>query len=58
MELPTRTDALKRMLPIGTPANWSRAIAHDCFVFNIAKWNEVFPEYLLSRHTAAGAQAS
>ena len=46
------------MLPIGTPANRSRAIAHDCFVFNIAKWNEVFPEYPLSRHSVAGARAS
>lgn len=57
-QLLTRTDDLKRTLPVGTPANWSRAIAHDCFVFNIATWNEVFPEYPLSRHSAAGAQAS
>ena len=57
-QLLTRADDLKRTLPIGTPADWSRAIAHDCFVVNIDKWNEVFPEFPLSRHSAAGTQPS
>ena len=53
-----RAEDLKRMLPVGTPAGWSRAIAHGCFVFNIAEWNEVFPDYPLSRHSAAGVPAA
>lgn len=57
-QLQTRAEDLKRMLPIGTPARWSRAIAHGCFVFNIAEWNEVFPDYPLSRHSAAGVPAA
>ena len=57
-QLLTRTDDLKRTLPTGTPASWSRAIAHGCIVFNISKWNEAFPEYPLSRLSAADGQAS
>ena len=57
-QLLTRTDDMKRTLPGGTPVRWSRALAHDCLVFNIAKWNEVFPEYPISRHSAAGVPAS
>ena len=57
-QLLTRADDLRRTLPVGTPADWSRAIVHDCFVFNITKWNEVFPEFPLSRHSAAGTQPS
>lgn len=49
---------LKRRLPVGTPADWTRPIAHDCHMFNIAKWNEVFPQYPLSRDSATGSQAS
>ena len=33
-------------------------MVHDCRVFNVAKWNEVFPRYPLSRHSAANSQAS
>ena len=47
--LMVRADDLKRRLPIGMPATWMRSMARDCLVFNIAKWNEVFPEYPLSR---------
>ena len=47
--LMSRTEDLRRKLPVGTPVNWVRAIAQDCLVFNIAKWNEVFPEFTLSR---------
>ena len=57
-QLLTRTDDLKRTLPIGTPVRWSRAFAHDCYVVNIAKWNEVFPQYPLSRHSAASSGPS
>jgi len=51
-QLVTRTDELKRRLPAGAPAVGTRSIAHDCCVFNVAKWNEVFPQYPLSRHSA------
>ena len=47
--LMSRTEDLRRKLPTGTQVNWVRAIARDCLVFNIAKWNEVFPELPLSR---------
>ena len=47
--LMSRTEDLRRKLPVGTPASWERAMAQDCLVFNIAKWNEVFPEFPLSR---------
>ena len=57
-QLLTRSDTLKRRLPTGTPAGWSRPIAHDCIVFNIAAWNKAFPQYPLSRHSAAGRQVS
>jgi len=52
-QLVTRTDDLKRKLPVGSPAGWSRPIAHDCCIFNAAKWNEVFPRYPLSRRSDA-----
>lgn len=47
--LMSRTEDLRRKLPSGPQVNWVRAIALDCLVFNIAKWNEVFPEFPLSR---------
>ena len=56
-QLLTRTDDLKRRLPAGTPAGWVRPMAHDCFVFNVAKWNKVFPRYPLSRHSVAEERA-
>ena len=57
-QLVTRTDELKRRLPVGSPAGWTRAMAHDCCVFNVAKWNEVFPRYPLSRHSTGNSEAS
>ena len=47
--LVTRNDDLKRRLPNGAPANWVREMAQDCIVFNIAKWNDKFPDYPLLR---------
>ena len=47
--LVTRTDALKRELPSGTPCSWTRPIARDCVVVNMAAWNRKFPEFRLSR---------
>ena len=48
-QLQTRTEDLKRRLPVGQPVNWARSIVEDCLVFNIAKWNTTFPEYRLNR---------
>ena len=56
-QLLTRTDDLKRRLPVGVPADWTRPIAHHCCVVNVAKWNEAFPRYPLSRDSATGSQA-
>ena len=44
-----RTEDLRRKLPVGTPAIWGRAMVRDALVFNVTKWNEVFPEFPLSR---------
>ena len=57
-QLLNRTDDLKRRLPVGKRMSWNRAMAHDCRVFNIAKWNDAFPEYPLSRHSASGPRQS
>ena len=57
-QLLTRTDDLKRRLPVGAPADWTRPIAHNCRVVNVAKWNEVFPQYPLSRDSAADSRVS
>ena len=57
-QLVTRTDDLKRRLPVGSPAEWTRAMAQDCCVFNVAKWNEVFPQFPLSRASEEGFEAS
>ena len=57
-QLLTRSDDLKRRLPVGTQADWTRPIAHGCYVVNVAKWNEMFPQYPLSRHSAGDSEAS
>ena len=44
-----RTDGLKRRLPAGLHPNWRRAIAQDCLVFNVEKWNRAFPQFPLER---------
>ncbi len=53
-ELLTRTDALKRQLPlIGPQAKpWSQTFVHGCVVMNMAEWNRKFPELAVSRVTA------
>lgn len=49
--LNTRTEALKRKLPINGPNErpWARPIANSCAVFNIETWNEKFPRYPIER---------
>ena len=56
-DLTTRTDALRRLLPLDGPAlgSWSRPIVADCFVFNVGSWNRNFPRYPLIR-LSSGSQ--
>ena len=46
----TRMDSLKRELPAGTPGAWSRhAVAENCIVVDVDRWNRTFPTLRLSR---------
>ena len=51
VELSTRTDDLKRKLPLNGPPSgkWKRPIVTDCRVFNIDTWNKHQPRFPLSR---------
>ena len=40
---------LDRKLPVGIPRTWHRPIARGCGVFNLASWNEQFPNLQVSR---------
>lgn len=44
-----RTDALRRKLPSGRPAGWTRAMAEDVSVFNEETWNERLAEFPMVR---------
>jgi hypothetical protein len=50
-ELLTRTDDLRRKVPVDGPASgvWQRKIIAGCAVFNIATWNANLPTYSVSR---------
>lgn len=50
-ELLTRTEDLKRKLPLKGPASgtWKRKIAAGCSVFNIEAWNKHLPDYPITR---------
>ena len=54
--LVTRTDDLKCELPAKLHAGWTRVIAHGCCIFNVASWNNAFPECPLVRISDAGLQ--
>jgi len=48
--------ALQKELPIGKASKrWRQEIAKSCQVVNIAKWNDNFPKWPLSRMVPAGA---
>lgn len=55
--LVARADDLKRELPSKGPRDkpWPRPFVHGCAVFNIASWNERFPDYLVTRMDATDA---
>lgn len=49
-ELLSRTEDLKRKLPVRQPSkDWPRPFVEGCAVFNIATWNNRFPNYLVTR---------
>lgn len=48
-QLLTRTDALNRGLPSGTPCTWEGPLSKGCIVMNIEEWNRTFSEFRLSR---------
>ena len=46
-----RTEALKKKLPILGPGSddWSRPFVRNCMVFNLAAWNNHFPQFPVAR---------
>lgn len=50
-ELITRTDSLKRQIPMTGPANhpWKKPFVAGCAVMNLAAWNKVMPHIPASR---------
>ena len=52
-DLDTRTDELKRKLPVQIPesVSWPRSLANSCAVFNIASWNRNLPQYPVTRRS-------
>lgn len=50
-ELITRTDALKRQIPMSGPANrpWKKPFVADCAVMNLAAWNKALAHIPASR---------
>ena len=49
VNLQSRTQGLRSKLPVGGPSSWIRPIAEDCAMFNLASWNERFPNFQVSR---------
>ena len=42
---------LKQELPVGKPSKrWKKTIADSCHVLNIAKWNDVFPNWPITKN--------
>ena len=48
-DLDKRTKDLERKLPVGKPDSWIRPIVAGCGVFNLASWNERFPNFQVRR---------
>lgn len=50
-ELLTRTDALKRQLPMAGPRDrpWKKPFVAGCAVMNLAAWNKALPQFPASR---------
>ena len=52
-ELQSRTDSLRRILPLQAPTSWIRPVVAGCGVFNITTWNRNFPELAVRRLSAS-----
>lgn len=50
-ELLTRTDALKRQIPVAGPGDrpWKKPFVTGCAVMNLDAWNKVLPQFPASR---------
>lgn len=57
-ELLTRTDALKRQLPLSGPDGkaWKRPFVSGCAVLNLAAWNKAFPRFPANRISTLPAE--
>ena len=50
-DLDKKKKDLDRKLPVGIPSTWTRPIVRGCGVFNIASWNEQFPNLQVARRS-------
>ena len=48
-DLDRKKKNLDRKLPVGIPSTWERPIVSGCGVFNLASWNERFPNLQINR---------
>ncbi len=57
-DLDRRTDALQAKLPLHGPqsGSWIRSLVRSCTVFNMAAWNNRFPDLTVSRLSAKNAK--
>ena len=47
--LQASTEDLRRKLPASVPSAWRRPIVQDCAVLNLASWNNLLPNFPVSR---------
>ena len=52
-DLDRKKQNLDRKLPVGMPSVWERPIVNGCGVFNLASWNQQFPELQVRRISAS-----
>ena len=52
-DLDKKTKDLERKLPVGIPSDWKRPLVKGCAVFNMASWNERFPDLPVRRLSSA-----
>ena len=50
--LQASTEDLRRRLPVAVPSSWRRPIAQNCAVLNLASWNNLLPNFPVSRVSA------
>jgi hypothetical protein len=54
-EFSSQTERLKQKLPLHGPKDvpWQRPFVHQCMILNIERWNGLFPNFTVSRISAA-----